>query len=77
MDEPIAERQAARQAYGANRYHQADDEWSADWDYDGQIQDLQVYWGLGNALVNSRDWPEWKDGSEFGPARATTAGERE
>ncbi len=77
VDEPIAERQAARQAYGANRYHQADDEWSADWDYDGQIQDLQVYWGLGNALVNSRDWPEWKDGSEFGPARATTAGERE
>ncbi len=77
VDEPIAERQAARQAYGANRYHQADDEWSADWDYSGQIQDLQVYWGLGNALVNSRDWPAWKDGSEFGPARAASAGERE
>ena len=77
IDEPIAERQAARQAYGANRYHQADDEWSADWDYSGQIQDLQVYWSLGQALANSRDWPQWKDGSEFGPARAATAGERE
>lgn len=77
VDEPIAERTAARQAYGANRYHQADDEWSPDWDYAGQIQDLEVYWGLGNALVNSRDWPAWKDGSEFGPARAATAAERD
>ena len=76
IDEPIAERQAARQAYGANRYHQADDEWSADWDYSGQIQDLQVYWSLGQALANSRDWPQWKQGSEFGPARAATADER-
>ena len=77
IDAPIAERQAARQAYGANRYHQADDEWSADWDYTGQIQDLQVYWSLGQALANSRDWPQWKEGSEFGPARAATADERE
>ncbi|MFC5345514.1 M28 family metallopeptidase [Brevundimonas staleyi] len=76
VDEPIAERTANRQAYGANRYHQADDEWSPDWDYSGQIQDLQVYYGVGAGLVNSRDWPEWKDGSEFGPARAATAGER-
>ncbi|WP_426039010.1 M28 family metallopeptidase [Brevundimonas sp. DC300-4] len=76
IEEPIAERQAARQAYGANRYHQADDEWSADWDYSGQIQDLQVYWSLGQALANSRDWPRWKEGSEFGPARAATADER-
>ncbi len=77
VDEPIAERQAARQAYGANRYHQADDEWSADWDYSGQIQDLQVYWSLGNSLANSRDWPTWKEGSEFGPARAASAAERD
>ncbi len=77
VDEPIADRTANRQAYGANRYHQADDEWSADWDYSGQIQDLQVYYGVGAALVNSRDWPEWKDGSEFGPARATSAAERD
>ncbi len=65
-------RQAARTDYTANRYHQADDEWSADWDYAGQIQDLQVYWSLGHTLANSRDWPAWKEGSEFGPARAAT-----
>ena len=76
VDEPIAGRETARSEYGANRYHQADDEWSADWDYSGQIQDLQVYWSLGHALTNSRDWPQWKEGSEFGPARAVSAGER-
>ena len=77
VEEPIAERLASRDAYTANRYHQAEDEWSADWDYSGQIQDLQVYWSLGQGLANSRDWPQWKEGSEFGPARAATAGERE
>ena len=76
VEEPIAERLASRSEYTANRYHQADDEWSADWDYSGQIQDLQVYWSLGHALANSRDWPSWKEGSEFGPARAASAGER-
>ena len=75
-DEPIAERQAARSEYGAKRYHQAADEWSADWDYSGMIEDLTVFYDVGRALANSRDWPEWKSGSEFGPVRAVTAAER-
>jgi Zn-dependent M28 family amino/carboxypeptidase len=75
-DEPIAQRQAARQEYGANRYHQAADEWSADWDLSGQVEDLQLIHDLGLALANSRDWPGWKPGSEFGPARETSAAAR-
>ncbi|ALJ08473.1 M28 family metallopeptidase [Brevundimonas sp. DS20] len=75
-DEPVAERQAARSEYGAKRYHQAADEWSADWDYSGMIEDLTVFYDVGRALANSRDWPEWKSGSEFGPVRAVTAAER-
>jgi Zn-dependent M28 family amino/carboxypeptidase len=77
IDEPIAARTTARNEYTDKRYHQADDEWSADWDYSGQIQDLEVYLDLGRTLANSRDWPAWKEGSEFGPARAATAVERE
>jgi Zn-dependent M28 family amino/carboxypeptidase len=77
VDEPISERTARRDDYTAARYHQADDEWSPDWDYSGQIQDLQVYWSLGNSLSNSRDWPQWKEGSEFGPARAASTAERQ
>lgn len=75
-DEPIAARIAARDAYTEKRYHQADDEWSADWDYRGQMEDLTVYYDIGRALADSRDWPAWKPGSEFGPARARSADQR-
>jgi Zn-dependent M28 family amino/carboxypeptidase len=75
-DAPIEARIAARDEYTAKRYHQADDEWSADWDYRGQMEDLTVYYDIGRALADSRDWPQWKSGSEFGPARAVSAAER-
>ncbi|MBI2260063.1 MAG: M28 family peptidase [Caulobacterales bacterium] len=76
-DPPVAPREAARDEYGAKRYHQADDEWSADWDLAGQIEDLEVALWIGRDLANSRDWPGWKPGSEFGPARAASAAARE
>ena len=41
-----------------------------------RINDLTVYYNVGRALADSRDWPEWKSGSEFGPARAASAAER-
>ncbi|WP_312146983.1 M28 family metallopeptidase [Brevundimonas sp.] len=76
IDEPIAPRLAAAAEYRANRYHQAADEWEPTWDYRGMIQDLEVVFAAGQALANSRDWPEWKTGSEFGPARAVSADQR-
>lgn len=75
-DEPIAAREAARTEYGSRRYHQADDEWSADWDLRGQVEDLELIFNIGRDLANSRDWPEWMPGSEFGPARAPSANQR-
>ena len=75
-DEPIAARQAARSEYGTRRYHQADDEWSADWDLRGQVEDLEMIFNIGQDLANSRDWPAWMPGSEFGPARAPSASQR-
>jgi Zn-dependent M28 family amino/carboxypeptidase len=75
-DEPRASREAAREEYGAKRYHQADDEWSADWDLAGQVEDLEVALWIGRDLANSRAWPDWKPGSEFGPARAASVGAR-
>ncbi|KQW83254.1 M28 family metallopeptidase [Brevundimonas sp. Root1279] len=75
-DEPRAARNAARDEYGSRRYHQADDEWSADWDLAGQVEDLEVAYWIGLDLANSRDWPGWKAGSEFGPARAPSAAAR-
>ncbi|MET4683191.1 M28 family metallopeptidase [Brevundimonas faecalis] len=76
VDEPIAPRQAAAAEYGANRYHQAADEWEPNWDYRGMIQDLEVVFKAGEALANSRDWPQWKQGSEFGPARTVSDAQR-
>lgn len=76
-DEPTAAREAARSEYGSRRYHQADDEWSADWDLRGQVEDLQMIYDIGSRLANSRDWPEWQPGSEFGPARAASASRRQ
>ena len=75
-DEPIAAREAARSEYGSRRYHQADDEWSPAWDLSGQVEDLQLIFNIGRDLANSRDWPEWMPGSEFGPARAPSAAQR-
>jgi Zn-dependent M28 family amino/carboxypeptidase len=75
-DAPVEPRIAARDDYRANRYHQAGDEWQPTWDYAGQIEDLNVYYAVGRALADSRDWPQWKPGSEFGPARDATADQR-
>ena len=76
-DEPRAEREAARSEYGRTRYHQAADEWSADWDLSGQVEDLDILFSVGEILANSRDWPTWKEGSEFGPVRTVSDAVRE
>lgn len=75
-DAPVAPRETARAEYGARRYHQAGDEWSPDWDLRGQVEDLEVILTIGRDLANSRDWPAWMSGSEFGPARAPSAAAR-
>ncbi|MFN3353678.1 MAG: M28 family metallopeptidase [Brevundimonas sp.] len=76
-DEPIAERIARRDSYTADRYHQADDEWSADWDLSGQLEDLEVYFRVGLELANSREWPQWRPTSEFRVAREVSDAQRD
>ena len=75
-DAPIDERIALREEYTARRYHQADDEWLPGMDFRGAAEDLEVVYEIGRELAQSRDWPEWKPGSEFGPARAASAAAR-
>lgn len=75
-DEPIAARQAAAREYGASRYHQAADEWSPDWDLRGMAEDLDIIYRIGRDLADSRVWPQWKPGSEFGLIRAQSAASR-
>jgi Zn-dependent M28 family amino/carboxypeptidase len=62
--------------YSTNRYHQPDDEWLPNWSYDGMIADGQLLYGVGRALANSRQWPNWSADAEFRAARDATASER-
>jgi len=62
--------------YVTNRYHQPADEYSPSWNLAGVAQDGGMLVELGEKLANSREWPEWKAGSEFKAARDKTAAER-
>jgi Zn-dependent M28 family amino/carboxypeptidase len=62
--------------YTANCYHQPCDVWSADWDLRGAAEDIALVRGIGRRLANSREWPTWKPGSEFGTVRERSSGQR-
>ena len=63
-------------AFNAEHYHQPSDEWSADWDLAGAKTDLELAYGLGADLANTRRWPRWRASAEFRPARDATASQR-
>ncbi len=67
---------AAADDYIRNRYHQPGDEWSATWDLSGLVQDATLYYEIGKELANSREWPVWRDTSEFKAARDASAADR-
>lgn len=51
--------------YLAHRYHQPGDRYSGDWDVRGTLDDLRLYYEVGNRLARSRHYPRWYPGSEF------------
>ncbi len=57
--------QARIDDYFANRYHQPGDQYSADWDVRGTLDDLRLYYEVGNRLARTRHYPRWYPGSEF------------
>jgi len=57
--------QAIRDDYREHRYHQPSDEWRADWDLSGPVEDLKALYQVGEALANSTQWPNWYPGNEF------------
>lgn len=62
--------------YTTRCYHQPCDNWSPAWDLRGAAADVDLILFAGGELMNSRQWPDWNDGSEFKALRAKTAGER-
>jgi Zn-dependent M28 family amino/carboxypeptidase len=53
------------QAYTAERYHQATDEYSPEQDWRGGAADLKLFFDFGLGIANSREWPNWVEGNEF------------
>ena len=57
--------QARIDDYLANRRHQPGDKYSPDWDVRGTLDDLRLYYEVGNRLARSRHFPRWYPNSEF------------
>ncbi len=64
--------QALRDDYRKNHYHQPSDEWHANWDLSGPVDDLHVFYNFGMELSNSDTWPKWYKDSEFRARRDKT-----
>ena len=67
---------AARADYFAKRYHQPDDEFSANWDMRGPVADITTMYHLIRDIADSGKWPTWNPDSEFRAEREKTAAAR-
>jgi len=68
---------AADATYRRDAYHQPADEYNAaTWSMAGIAEDVAVLHALGLRLANSRDWPNYRQTSEFRPVRDKTAASR-
>lgn len=61
--------QARIDEYMAQRFHQVGDQYSADWDVRGTIDDLRLFYAIGGRLAHTRHFPRWYPNSEFRVAR--------
>jgi len=51
--------------YTDNRYHQPSDEYSPDWNWEGIMEDLGLFYTVGRELADSTAWPNWRADDEF------------
>ena len=51
--------------YMTHRYRQPGDQYSADWDVRGALDDLALYYDVGNRVARTRRFPRWYPSSEF------------
>jgi Zn-dependent M28 family amino/carboxypeptidase len=63
---------AWQEAYVANRYHKASDEYDPAWNVGGTLADLGLYFDVGRAVANESGWPQWREDSEFRAIREAT-----
>jgi Zn-dependent M28 family amino/carboxypeptidase len=56
---------AAAKDYTDNRYHGPKDEYDPNWNWDGVVQDVTLYYQVGRELATTSAWPNWVEGDEF------------
>ncbi len=61
----VAAGHAAAEDYTTNRYHKPQDEYRADWDWSGAIEDLTLNYQIGRSLAEGSSWPNWYKSAEF------------
>lgn len=60
---------AAAEDYLTHRYHKPADEYSESWNWDGAVEDLQIFYTLGRRLAEGSTWPNWYPDAEFRAVR--------
>jgi len=58
-----------RDYYTEHDYHKPSDEVRADWDLSGAVDDLRVFFEIGNEIAERQYYPLWNHGAEFKDAR--------
>ena len=61
--------EAISKDYTDNRYHGPKDEYDPNWNWDGVMGDLKVYYTVARMLAMTEDWPNWNEGDEFRATR--------
>ena len=52
--------------YNDKNYHQPSDEYDpATWTMEGAINELKILFNVGKRIAFQKEWPKWKEGSEF------------
>ncbi len=72
VDDATAKYKAEMKAQMKGCYHNVCDEYRADWDLSGALEDLGVYYQAAQRLGNNGDWPGYYAGTEFYQLRPAT-----
>jgi Zn-dependent M28 family amino/carboxypeptidase len=59
--------------YSVHRYRQPDDQYSPNWDVRGAVDDLRLYYAVGNHVAHTHRFPRWYPNSEFRVSREHSA----
>jgi Zn-dependent M28 family amino/carboxypeptidase len=67
---------ASNADYVKNRYHSPADEIQENWDLDAAVEDLSLFFNIGDNIANSNNWPQWFEGNEFRAIREASLAEK-